>query len=136
MKSSSSRAPRSGAQGREHGAAAVEFALVAPILLALVGGIIEFSHAYNLQISVTQAAREAARTMAITHDAATARAAGVAGAPGLTAASFGFNIIGDCADDADDANTTVTVTYTAPTLTGMLGTALTLRGRGAMRCGG
>jgi hypothetical protein len=42
--------------------------LVAPILLALVAGIVEFSHAYNLQISVTQAAREAAREMAIEDD--------------------------------------------------------------------
>ena len=35
------------------------------MLLALVTGIVEFAHAYNPQISVTQAAREAARTMAI-----------------------------------------------------------------------
>ena len=65
MKRSSSPSARSRAQGRERGAAAVEFALVAPLLLALVGGIVEFSYTYNLQISVTQAAREAARTMAI-----------------------------------------------------------------------
>lgn len=134
MKRSSSRAPGSRAQGRERGAAAVEFALVAPILLALVGGIVEFSHAYNLQISVTQAAREAARTMAVQNDQGLARAAGVAGAPGLAPASFGFTFApGTCAADVV-AN--VTVTYSAPAMTGMFGTTFTVTGVGAMRCGG
>ena len=49
----------------ERGAAAVEFALVVPILLVLLLGIIEFGRAYNVQISLTHAARETARTMAI-----------------------------------------------------------------------
>ena len=134
MKRSNSRAHGARTQSRERGAAAVEFALVAPILLALVGGIVEFSHAYNLQISVTQAAREAARTMALSNDQGLARAAAVAGAPGLTAASFGFTFAGDCG--AGDPNATVTVTYTAASLTGLLGAGLTLEGVGAMRCGG
>ena len=82
MNRSRSRAPKCRTQGRERGAAAVEFALVAPVLLALVGGIIEFSYTYNLQISVTQAAREAARDMAIHNKQDLARAAAVAGAPG------------------------------------------------------
>ncbi|MET3920470.1 Flp pilus assembly protein TadG [Arthrobacter sp. UYEF20] len=103
-------------------------------MLALVGGIVEFSHAYNLQISVTQAAREAARTMAIENDQGLARAAAVAGAPGLDPAAFGFTISpGAC---ATGVNATVTVTYTAKTLTGLLGSSLTLEGVGAMRCGG
>ena len=62
--------------GRERGAVAVEFALVAPMLLLIVVGIMEFSNFYNLQISVTQAAREAAREMAVTNNAGLAAAAG------------------------------------------------------------
>ena len=78
MKRSKSRAPAR-AQGRERGAAAVEFGLVAPVLLLLIGGIVEFSHTYNLQISVTQAAREAARTLAVEQDETlTLRRAGIA----------------------------------------------------------
>ncbi len=42
----------------ESGAAAVEFALVVPILLLLVLGIIEFGRAYNIQNSLSAAARE------------------------------------------------------------------------------
>lgn len=134
MTRSTSRTPGSRAHNRERGAAAVEFALVAPILLALVGGIVEFAHAYNLQISVTQAAREAARTMAIEHDDTAAIAAGIAGAPGLNAASFDFDFTGVC--DGTPGNATVTVTYTAGAVTGLFGTGLTLEGEGAMRCGG
>lgn len=134
MKRSKSRRRGSGSDDRERGAAAVEFGLVAPLLLVLVGGIVEFSHMYNLQISVTQAAREAARTMAVEHDEAAARAAGIAGAPGLTAASFGFDFSSVCT--GSPGNAVVTVTYTAGALTGLLGTSLELEGKGAMRCGG
>lgn len=134
MKRSSLRWPRSKAHGRERGAAAVEFALVAPILLALVGGIVEFSHAYNLQISVTQAAREAARTMAVENDQGLARAAGTAGAPGLDPGAFTY--VFSPAACAKDLTANVTVTYKASALTGMFGTTLTVTGVGAMRCGG
>lgn len=133
MKRSIPPAPRSRAQGRQRGAAAVEFALVLPILLAVAGGIIEFSYIYNLQISVTQAAREAARTMAIKNDVGLAKAAAIAGAPGLTAGNFGFAFSGAC---AKDLNATVTVTYKAGGMTGMFGDLYTLTGVGAMRCGG
>ena len=135
MKRSRSRAPGSRAQGRERGAAAVEFALVAPVLLALVGGIIEFSYTYNLQISVTQAAREAARTMAIYNNQGQARAAAVAGAPGLSPAGFAYTFTGAC-PDGSTGNAQVTVDYTANTMTGIFGTAVTVRGTGAMRCHG
>lgn len=133
MKRSSLPSTRSRAEGRQRGAAAVEFALVLPILLALVGGIIEFSYIYNLQISVTQAAREAARTMAIKNDAGLAKAAAVAGAPGLTAGNFGFAFSGAC---AEGLTATVTVTYKSAGMTGMFGDLYTLTGVGAMRCGG
>ena len=128
------KAPGKGREKRERGAVAVEFGLVAPILLLLVGGIVEFSYLYNLQISVTQAAREAARTMAVEHNAAAARAAGIAGAPGLDAASFAFNFTGVCT--GTPGNAAVTVTYTAGALTGLLGANLRLEGQGSMRCGG
>lgn len=119
---------------RARGAVAVEFALVAPFLLALVAGIVEFSYTYNLQISVTQAAREAARNMAITNDQAQAQAAGAAGAPGLATGSFVYGFTP--AACAADQNTTVEVSYTANTLTGLFGSTVTLTGVGAMRCGG
>ena len=120
---------------KSRGAVAVEFALVAPILLALVAGIVEFSHAYNLQISVTQAAREAAREMAIKDDQSKAALAAIAGAPGLSGEDFELVFTpAACGDDADDM--TVTVTYPAATMTGLFGSTVTVTGVGAMRCGG
>lgn len=113
---------------------AVEFALVAPILLALLAGIVEFAYAYNLQISVTQAAREAARTMAITDNQAQAETAAANGAPGLATASFVYTFTPtDC---VEDGTMNVNISYTADTLTGIFGSDVTLVGVGAMRCGG
>lgn len=51
--------------GRERGAAAVEFALLLPLLLLIVFGIIDFGRALNTQITLTQAAREGARLAAL-----------------------------------------------------------------------
>jgi Flp pilus assembly protein TadG len=56
----------------EDGAAAVEMALVLPILLLLVFGIIEFGFIFNRYISVTHAAREGVRLLALGVDADTA----------------------------------------------------------------
>ena len=50
---------------REHGAAAVEFALILPILVLLVFGIVEFAVAYNNQQGLHAAAREGARIAAL-----------------------------------------------------------------------
>lgn len=119
---------------RSLGAVAVEFALVAPILLALVAGIVEFSHAFNLQVSVTQAAREAARTMAITNDQAEAKLAATNGAPGLETTDFVYTFTP--AACVADGTVTVEISYTADTLTGIFGSGVTLTGVGAMRCGG
>lgn len=129
---------------RSRGAVAVEFALVAPVLLLLIAGIVEFAHGYNIQISVTQAAREAARNFAITNDLAQASKAGKDGAPGLTPAKFTFTpSIPSC---ESGKNITITVKYAAESVTGfalvMDGQSIavaknfTVTGIGAMRCGG
>ena len=53
---------------REHGAAAVEFALVAPLLILLVFGIIEFGRAWSARNVYISAAREGARVAAVGGD--------------------------------------------------------------------
>ena len=52
------RTPRS---RREIGAAAVEFALILPILLLLLGGIVDYGRFFFTQVQLTNAAREGAR---------------------------------------------------------------------------
>lgn len=50
---------------RDRGAAAVEFALVLPLLLLVIFGTIDFARALNAQITLTEAAREGARLEAL-----------------------------------------------------------------------
>jgi len=52
----------------DHGASAVEFALVLPILVILVVGIVEMGLAFNRQQSFHAASREAARLVAVGYD--------------------------------------------------------------------
>ena len=54
----------------ERGAVAVEFAILAPVLVMLLLGIMEFGRAYNAQTSLTNAAREGVRVMAIANSQA------------------------------------------------------------------
>ena len=56
---------------RDRGAVAVEFALLLPMLLLLVFGIIDFGRALNAQITLTQAAREGARLASLGDSTAT-----------------------------------------------------------------
>ena len=54
----------------EKGASAVEFAIILPILVMLVFGIIQFGLAFNKYIAITHAAREGARLAAVGLDGA------------------------------------------------------------------
>jgi Flp pilus assembly protein TadG len=53
------------ARARERGAAAVEFALVLPILVIILLGIVDFGLEINSQAIVANAAREGARTASL-----------------------------------------------------------------------
>ena len=50
---------------RERGAAAVEMAIVMPLLVAMIIGIIDFSRIFNAELQLSQAAREGARMAAL-----------------------------------------------------------------------
>ena len=51
---------------RDAGASAVEMAIVLPLLVALVFGIIDFGRMLNAEIELSQAAREGVRLAALT----------------------------------------------------------------------
>jgi Flp pilus assembly protein TadG len=70
----------------ERGAAAVEFALVMPLLFLLVFGIIEFGFIFNKELSVTHSAREGARVYALNGSASAAKtfAEAASGSGGIT----------------------------------------------------
>lgn len=50
---------------RDLGAAAVEFAIIFPLLLLVVAGIVDFGRAFFTQIQLTNAAREGARAAVV-----------------------------------------------------------------------
>jgi|SRR3954469_15799220 len=56
------RAPRRRLLAGERGTAVVEFALIAPLLFLLVGGIIDFARAMNYYNDLTQLAAQGARS--------------------------------------------------------------------------
>jgi len=75
---------RATASRRDRGAAAVELALILPVLLLLVMGIIDLGRALATKQEVTHATREAVRVYAVTHDHDLAVQAFVNGTAGLT----------------------------------------------------
>ena len=88
MRLNGRRALRGRAGGCEEGVAAVEMALVMPLLLLLVFGIIEFGFIFNRYITVTHAAREGVRLLSIGESSSTATSA-AEGSGGSSGASFG-----------------------------------------------
>lgn len=120
----------------ERGAAAVEFALVLPVLILLVFGLIEFSRVYNIQISLSNAAREGARTMAVENSLPIARSAAIAAAPSITPAVSGAQITITPTACTKGGTVAVTINYNVSLMTGFFGATLPLTGRGVMRCGG
>jgi len=121
---------------RDRGSAAVEFALVMPVLLVLVLGIVEFGRAYNVQTTVSAAAREGARVMALQSSPSDARAAAVAAAaPAVTLSAGQISVSpSTCVGAAGTA--TVIVTYPMTFITNFFGASITLTGKGVMRCNG
>lgn len=131
------------------GAAAVEFALVLPLVLLLVCGIVDFGRMLNIQITLSAAAREGARWEALrmptttgvsTSSRVATAAPGVAPVP-TTA------VVASCPASpsaTQNASVTATTTYTLLTplsaLSGFFGGGLpgtvTLTGQGVMRCRG
>ncbi|MDT0195016.1 TadE/TadG family type IV pilus assembly protein [Arthrobacter sp. AB6] len=140
-------ASRSGA-AKEKGAAAVEFALVIPLFLMLVFGIVEFGRAFNIQVSLSEAARETARYTAIHANDAdfsfdAAREVGISAAPSVdldaSAIEIAFSDGATC--EAGDS-VLVSLQIMTPYLTPLPGLIpgmpanLDISSKGVMRCGG
>lgn len=117
----------------ERGAAAVEFALVLPLLVLLLFGIIEFGRGYNAKVALQAAVREGARALAL--DSADPIEATADAAPSLHADLLGVSTSSSPCVTGTEATVTATYpfTYTIP----LFGTAtVTLSATGVMRCEG
>jgi Flp pilus assembly protein TadG len=138
-------------RGEERGAALVEFALILPILVMFVFGIIEFGREYSARIQLTSAVREGARAAALGFDPV---AATIAAAPGLklTAANVVYTPSpGSTCTGASSTTTTTSVSTTTTTIPTARVTAnyafayqiplvrsgtMTLSATGVFQCGG
>ena len=133
----------------ERGASAVEFAFIAPVLILLVLGIVEFGRAFQVQGTLSAAAREGVRTMALRNDPADARNVVRNAAPSLNPAIANPQITiavlngttvlpGEKCPLTGAGATTVrlTIKYPMSYLTGFFGSSITLTGSGVMRCNG
>ena len=133
---------------QSRGAVAVEFALVVPVLMILMLGIVEFSYAFLTEASVSNAARIGARNYAINYTTATqtgqSQSALQQSAIQIatnTTPNPGYVVSGSfSAVCAPLMQTTLTLTYRYHSLTGwfdgILGSSVTLKGVGSMQCGG
>jgi Flp pilus assembly protein TadG len=119
----------------ERGAVAVEFAILVPILVMILLGIMEFGRAYNVQTTITNAAREGVRAMAINNNQSSARTAAKNAATQLSPALSDGNITFGAADCTIGSQMTVTVSYNLSTMTGIAG-PFAMTGKGTMLCGG
>jgi Flp pilus assembly protein TadG len=129
----------------ERGASAVEFALIVPLLIMLVLGIAEFGHAFQVQGTLSAAAREGVRAMALRNNPVDAKAVVREAAssldPDITDPQIKIDVVGSTATTcpptgAGSTSVRLTITYPMPFLTHFFGSGLTLTGTGVMRCNG
>ena len=122
---------------RERGAAAVELALVAPLLMALVFGIISFGTAYNTKISLTSGVREGARLLALGDTDASAVQRVKDAAPRLNPAlaTSDITIVENCPPGSTTGKAKVQATYKLPYNYIFKKGTWTIQVEGVMRCG-
>jgi Flp pilus assembly protein TadG len=123
----------------ERGAAAVELAMVLPILIVLIFGIVEFGRAYNAKLQLSAAVREGARDLALGKTATQVKSTVTGAAPGLDAVKLAAAgaVTTSASPCLPGTSATVTVrypfTYSLPLL--FVGPrTITLSATGAMRC--
>lgn len=129
-------------QRADRGAAAVEFALVLPLLVMMTVGIIAFGYMFHVQSVLNNAARDAVRVATLTpatQAAPLARAtAQASAAPSIALALTDITVdLSACATAAP--STTIRLAHVSIELEdfSLLGLGkLTLTGTGSMRCNG
>lgn len=119
------------------GQAMVELAIVLPILLLVLMGIIDFGRIYQGYLVVTTAAREGARQAAVGASDSAITATVLAAATSLPEAAVKVQVLPAAASRYPGTAITVEVSYRLPVLTpilqGMLHSPYTVMGQAVMK---
>jgi len=111
----------------------VEAALMLPLIIVMIFGLIEFSRAYNAKVTVTHAAREGVRVLAITGDPVAAALAAEGAATSLDTAQMIITNTPCVAEQPTELTITYPYSYEIP----FFGSAsATFSSTGVMRCSG
>ncbi|MEC3850598.1 TadE/TadG family type IV pilus assembly protein [Paenarthrobacter ureafaciens] len=124
---------------------AIEMAILLPMLLLILIGIIEFGRVLNVQVSLTQAAREGARYAAVHYQDGALDVSGTALAAAPSLNGLGVTVSDNAASCSPGSNVTVTTSVALPSMSGFLDAGffgapgifpMNMSGVGVMRCGG
>jgi Flp pilus assembly protein TadG len=133
------RQVRRGSANSDRGAAAVEFALLLPLVLLIVFGIIDFGRAINAQITITQAAREGARALSLPGGSTGYQTRTTNAANGLNPGNLTITAVYSCqpGDAASGLDADVKVSYKFSFVTPIsifFGSTKTLTAEGVIPC--
>jgi Flp pilus assembly protein TadG len=128
----------------ERGAAAVEFAIILPLLIMMLFGIVQFAIVYNHQQGLHAAAREGARIAALPtttktdiQDRVKDALSGVLSSSDIAAATITISPAGNQPCDLQPSGTPVVVTVSTKyqlDVPLVMSKSMTLTGRGEFRC--
>lgn len=133
------------AKKKERGAVAVEMAVLVPVLLLILIGTMEFGRVFNVQNSLTQAAREGARHAAIHYSDGSLDVEGTALAAAPSLDGLGVTVTDNAGSCSPGGDVEVTTSVSLASMSGFLDAGwfgspglfpMTLTGIGVMRCGG
>ncbi|WP_310207050.1 MULTISPECIES: TadE/TadG family type IV pilus assembly protein [Paenarthrobacter] len=123
----------------------MEMALILPLLLLILVGVMEFGRALNVQVSLTQAAREGARYAAVHYQEGALDVTGTALSSAPSLDGLGVSVSDNATSCAPGGTVTVTTSVSLPSMSGFLDSGLfgapglfplNMTGVGVMRCGG
>jgi Flp pilus assembly protein TadG len=119
---------------RDRGAAALEFALILPILLIFVAGMVDMGQALNAQIIMDDSARETVRTLTLTGD--TTNATNMANSSAQPySIDWGSSSLSGCAGGSTaQADLQAKVDFWIPNLIPGLPSSIQIAGKASMQC--
>lgn len=108
-------------------------AILLPILVVLIFGLVTAARAFNAQITLTHATREGVRVLAVTGDQAVAEAATVSAATSLDPIDLSVSAAVCVPGDPTSVSATYPFDYSIPFVGSQ---TITLTSTAVMRCGG